>query len=327
MLSLSYTSRLILVSPALVLFTWAASGCGSDTMSWTFNRNNHSNQTIGNRSFLVHLPAKYSFNMAHPVVLSFHGYGETDENQEEITGFSQDANLIDDKGIIAVYPMAAYGPGKHNKPARAWAGAPYSVCTIMTRLYLAKTVMQPHDFGFVDAMIDSLENNLCIDSKRIYASGMSNGGGFVNLLACSANMAFRFAAFAPVSAALYSGTHPFNACNPGRTIPLINFHGTADRTIPYDGRDDDDSEDTPPIPEWREAWVVRNGCDASAPISVSHPYDGVIETTWKCGDNNETTVKGFEIEDGVHKWPSTAETSFDATPEQILPFFNQYSLS
>ncbi|KAF7362492.1 hypothetical protein MVEN_00596900 [Mycena venus] len=294
--------------------TTTESGCGSAT-SWSFNNEDHSNQTIGDRSFLVHIPPKYNPNTTHAVVLSFHGYGEDDREQERISGFSEERNLIDGKGIIAVYPLAVYGPGKNRKPARAWCGAPYSP-------------MGVDDVGFVEAIIDSLESNLCVDSTRIYASGMSNGGGFVNLLACSSQTASKFAAFAIVSGAFYSGTHPFTAWEPGRKIPLITFHGLADKTIPYDGRNDtaNINDDTPPIPEWREAWVVRNGCDASAPSNVSQPYEGVIETTWQCGDDIDSTVKAFEIEKGIHAWPSTAETTFNATSEQILPFFNQYSL-
>lgn len=86
------------------------------------------------------------------------------------------------------------------------------------------------------------------------------------------------------------------------------------------------TDDEPPIPEWRKAWVVRNGCDASAPSNVSQPYKGVIETTWQCNNDIDTTIEAFDIKKGIHAWPSTAETNFDATPEQILPFFNQYSL-
>ncbi|KAF8161786.1 hypothetical protein K438DRAFT_1618990, partial [Mycena galopus ATCC 62051] len=177
-------------------------------------------------------------------------------------------------------------------------------------------------------ILDSLQTNLCIDLTRIYASGMSNGGGFVNLLACSEETASKFAAFAIVSAALYSGTHPFSECNPGRKIPLITFHGTADTTVPYDGRNDTDNaeDDTPSIQEWRDAWVVRNGCDPNAPRNVSDPYESVIETTWQCDNDTETMVIGFEIEGGIHEWPSTVQTTFNATPEQIIPFFNQYSL-
>ncbi|KAJ6593176.1 Alpha/Beta hydrolase protein [Mycena capillaripes] len=234
----SYVDRLIFVSAALVLSVLAvptigpesrptaatSAGCGSDT-PWVFDYNAHSDQAIGDRSFLVHIPQRYNSNTPHPVVLSFHGYGEDDLQQEHISGFSEEENTIDGKGIIAVYPLAAFGPGKNHRPARAWTGAPYSPQDV-------------DDVGFVEAIIDALQTNLCVDSTRIYASGMSNGGGFVNLLACSQQTASKFAAFALVSPALYNGTHPFFACDPGRKIPLVTFHGEHDRIIPYDGRDD-----------------------------------------------------------------------------------------
>ncbi|KAJ6450221.1 hypothetical protein DFH09DRAFT_1066419 [Mycena vulgaris] len=310
MISIS-TISLIFLSPAVVLSSLAA-GCTSST-SWTFDSKNHSNQTIGNRSFLVHVPAKYNPRTAYPVVLSFHGYGESDMTQEKITGLSTDGYLIDGKSYLA----------------NTIRLQPQDVDDVnfvqLADFQLPLTLSQ---LGFVAALVDILQNNLCVDSKRIYASGMSNGGGFVNLLACSGEMASKLAAFAIVSAALYNDTHPFDGCNPGRKIPLITFHGTADETVPYDGRNDIDGSiyDTVSIPQWRDAWVVRNGCDASTPSDLSDPYDDVVETTWQCGGNNETTIKAFDIEDGIHKWPSTEVTSFDGTPEEILPFFNQYTL-
>ncbi|KAJ7033451.1 Alpha/Beta hydrolase protein [Mycena alexandri] len=317
---LKHANRLIFLVPSLLLLGSLAAvtsaGCGSNT-SWIFDADGHSTQTLSTRTFLVHVPAKYEWNTTrpHPVVLSFHGYGENDEVQERISGFSKEGNLIDGRGIIAVYPLAEYGPGKNERPARAWIGAPYSPQDV-------------DDIGFVEAILDALQTNLCVDSNRTYVSGMSNGGGFVNLLACSPEVASKFAAFAIVSGALYNGTLPFNGCDPGRKIPLINFHGTADTIIPYDGRNiTNTSDDTPPIPRWREAWVVRNGCDASTPSNISRPYEGVIETIWQCNNDTETTVKAFEIEHGIHKWPSMTETTFDATPDQILPFFNPYSLN
>ncbi|KAJ6488242.1 alpha/beta-hydrolase [Mycena vitilis] len=289
-------------------------GCGFPT-PWVFDSTEHSNQTLGDRSFLVHLPPRYDATTAHPVVLSFHGYGEDDLQQEHISGFSKEGNLIDDKGIIAVYPLAAYGPGKNGRPARAWTGAPYSPPGV-------------DDVDFVQAMIEALQINLCVDSTRIYASGMSNGGGFGNFLACTPQTASKFAAFALVSPALYVGTLPFDTCDPGRKVPLVTFHGTSDRIVPYDGRNDtaNFADDTAPIPQWRDAWVARNGCDPSAPSNVTYPYEGVVETTWQCGADPGTTVEAFEIENGIHKWPSTSETTFDATPEQILPFFNHFRL-
>jgi len=84
-------------------------------------------------------------------------------------------------------------------------------------------------------MVQQLSQNLCLDANRLYASGKSNGGGFTNLLACTPATAGLFAAFAPVSAALYAGANPQN-CTPGRPVPIINFHGLADKIIPFDGQ-------------------------------------------------------------------------------------------
>ena len=64
------------------------SGCGL-TSAWTFDADGHYNATMGNRSFLVHVPPSYTSNTPYPVVLSFHGYGDDDTWQEHITGFSE----------------------------------------------------------------------------------------------------------------------------------------------------------------------------------------------------------------------------------------------
>lgn len=58
-----------------------------------------------------------------------------------------------------------------------------------------------NDIGFVEDLIKSLQSQYCIDSTRIYASGMSNGGGFTGTLACDPTASNLFAAFAPHSGA------------------------------------------------------------------------------------------------------------------------------
>lgn len=99
--------------------------------------------------------------------------------------------------------------------------------------------------------------NYCIDNSRIYATGKSNGGGFVNTLACSPGHGGDFAAFAPVAAALY--TEP--ACTPARSpMPILEFHGKLDETIPYAGSA---KKHLPNIPDWLNTWGVRNVCPNS----------------------------------------------------------------
>lgn len=72
------------------------SGCGL-TSAWTFDANGHYNATMGNRSFLVHVPPSYTSNTQYPVVLSFHGYGKNDTWQEHITGLSEPSVQINNQ--------------------------------------------------------------------------------------------------------------------------------------------------------------------------------------------------------------------------------------
>lgn len=136
-------------------------GCGS-TNAWTPDETGHVNVTMGDRSFLVHLPATYDASRAHPLVLSFHGFKANDVKQEEITGFSAPGTMINGTGLIAVYPNGAFGPGKTgNESIRAWQGAPYAPTGV-------------DDIAFVHDMVAALQSNLCVDNTRLYASGKSN---------------------------------------------------------------------------------------------------------------------------------------------------------
>jgi polyhydroxybutyrate depolymerase len=82
------------------------------------------------------------------------------------------------------------------------------------------------DVGFVRAIAASLQAQVNIDARRIYATGLSNGAILSQRLACEA--ADLFAAVAPVA-----GTLNFSPCQPSGKISVIEFHGTADQHIPY----------------------------------------------------------------------------------------------
>lgn len=108
----------------------ASSGCGVTSLSWKFTSDGHSNQTVGGRAFWVHLPTDYDSNTAAPLVLSYHGYGVSQTTQEMISGFSDPGLVINGTGIVAVYPLGAYGPGQPGDgPSPAWQGSPVAaVC-------------------------------------------------------------------------------------------------------------------------------------------------------------------------------------------------------
>ncbi|KAF8583637.1 carbohydrate esterase family 1 protein [Ramaria rubella] len=286
-LSQSYGAFAIALGFSVALTTAGSLDCGIPS-PWTFNSTNHSNQTIGDHSFLVHIPAGYNASAAHALVLSYHGNNDTEVHQELISGFSEEGILINGKGIIAVYPLGMFGPS-HNGVLheRTWEGAPYAEPGV-------------DNIGFTNLILDLVQENLCVDINRIYAAGKSNGGGFVNLLACTSTIASRIAAFSPISTVLYAGTKAFSGCEPRRTIPLLNYHGLADHTIPFSGQMADKEGDTayamPNITQYREAWALCNGCQSTIETLLTHPHTNTTLKEWDCSPTDaNTVVRGYTV--------------------------------
>lgn len=128
--------------------------------------------------------------------------------------------------------------------------------------------MKTDDVGFTSSILDEVEARYCIDTDRIYATGKSQGGGFVGVLACDEEMSTRIAAFSPVSGAFYVSdygdvcdpeTVPIEPCSPGRSdIPILDFHGLDDETINYYGGKRKGGC-LPTIPHWVQTWAEQDG--------------------------------------------------------------------
>ena len=207
---------------------------------------------------------------------------------------------------------------------------------------LAPTSSVIDDRIFVTELLAHLTATLCIDESRVYAAGLSNGGGLTGLLMCDAELNKKFAAFATVAGAFYpdsSLTEPLfeKECIPNlqdRVLPYMNLHGLNDSVVPYDG-----SSPTPPpfIPvlSWVESWAKRDNC-ASNPSTKQLENGSVAESRWRCNDVDDVVVHRA-IQGFGHGWPSrknqgepfetlrNGPTSWDATP-YMLDWFARWSL-
>jgi len=163
---------------------------------------------IGNttRSYLIHLPRSLRSNKAFPVVFVLHGGQSNARQMERYTGLS---DIADGEEFLVVYPE---GINRHWNDGRD--AAP-----------------QVDDVGFVVALLEQLKERYNIDMKRIYATGISNGGMFSQRLACE--LSGSFAAIASVAASMPETQ--FRRCNPSRPISVLMMHGTADPLISYEG--------------------------------------------------------------------------------------------
>ncbi len=230
------------------------------------------------RIYRLHVPLDYRPRVKQPLILNFHGHGSSATVQERYTRMSQ---LADHSDFIVAYPQGTVGIDGRT----GWNTGPYNY---------------PHvdDVLFTSDLISHLEATLCVNPQRVYAVGFSNGGGFTNVLACK--LSDRIAAVAIVS----GGMHPVAAgCNPQRPVPILEFHGTNDHVVPYNGNRLNDDE--PPIQQWLGNWVQRDDCRSRAETF----YGGrgvrgalVMGQDWNMCKGNVAIVH-YRITDGTHRWP------------------------
>jgi poly(3-hydroxybutyrate) depolymerase len=117
-----------------------------------------------------------------------------------------------------------------------WAGPSYG------------NVSVAEDLQFVSDLISDIKSKYSIDTKRIYATGLSNGAGFVGTIACS-DVGGQFAALAPVAGSFYTDVNNTN-CTPARSpLPILEIHGGSDKTVFYDGGQGEGGL-LPAIPTW-----------------------------------------------------------------------------
>jgi len=235
------------------------------------------------RSYLVHVPPKYDPAKPSPVVLIFHGAGM---NAALMQGFSGLNSKADDAGFVAVYPN---GTGAGPLLTFNSGGVEWGLVT-----------KQPDDVAFVSRLLDDLATVVNVDPKRVFATGMSNGGMMCYRLA--AELSERIAAIAPVA-----GTMAVTEGKPKRPVPVLHFHGTEDRLVPYGGSD----HRIPKFLTFKSVedsvatWVKLNGC-REPPLLEQAPdkVDDGTKVTRKtyCSDTGAEVVL-ITVSGGGHTWP------------------------
>jgi polyhydroxybutyrate depolymerase len=237
------------------------------------------------RQYVLHVPRSYDRAKPTPLVISMHGAGNSPSLQMHVSRWNRAA---DEHGFIVVYP-AGSGTGPKTYVNRGW-----------------RTPSRMPDVLFISALIDQLEASYNIDPARIYANGLSNGGGMSFVLSCT--LPHRIAAIGAVAAA---ETLPWSWCPDSDPVPMIAFHGTADRFTPYNGGKVWLAPDPfPSIPGWVANWARRNRCEAN-PVDSAVAPDVTRREYPRCAE--DAAVVLYTIIGGGHTWPGDA-----SLPEWLL---------
>jgi polyhydroxybutyrate depolymerase len=260
------------------------------------------------RRYLLFVPSTYDPTAPTPLVISIHGYMEWPAHQAQISGWNE---LAEEDGFLVVYPEGVGFP-------RRWrTGSPS-----------AAPEDPLVDVRFISDLIDGLARDYNIDPARIYANGLSNGGGMSFLLGCA--LADRIAAVGGVSGGYL---YPMDQCKPSRPVPMIVFHGTADPIVPYLGGPSKSFDlPFPVIPEWVAARAKLNGCDSS-PEEL--PASGEASGVRYSGCDQGAEVVFYTIDGGGHSWPGgeplpewiagSTTQAIDAT-RLMWQFFSRFSI-
>lgn len=232
------------------------------------------------RSFDLHVPATYDAKKRTPLVFVFHGYTMTADG---IAVASKFASVADAHGMIVAFPS-----GLNN----AFNGG--DCCG------------NADDVGFARDMITSIGGEYCVDAKRVFSTGLSNGGYLSYRLACE--LSDRIAAIASVAGVLL--THP---CAPKRPVPVLHIHGTADVLVPYNGGG---AASTPAASDSVDVFKTNNKCAAGAGKVVYEKGD-VACTSWApCAANAD--VQLCTVTNGGHQWPGGELLPYGGSPSPNL---------
>jgi polyhydroxybutyrate depolymerase len=217
---------------------------------------------------LMHVPAGARGRL--PLVVAFHGAYDEPRGTSIYYGLSK---LADREHFAVLYPQASHD--------RFWQ--------------LERG--QHEDVEQVRALLDRAERASCIDRSRVYATGVSNGGGFTARLGCE--MADRFAAIAPVA----GGYVPRARCRPGRPVPVLEIHGTDDDVVPYEGTPPGRSQSVAgflSVADFLRRWTALDSCRGGPKRTTPRP--GVTRLRWsRCAGGS--AVEHLKLAGTDHGWP------------------------
>jgi polyhydroxybutyrate depolymerase len=286
------TSRVTAAIPASAVPAAPSVGC---TLQNPAPAAGSTKQTItsggASRWYWLDLPPAVSTGKPLPLVLDLHGYSEGADVHVAMSGLGK---FGESQGFVTVTPQ---GSGKVPR----W-----------------NTGLHSADMNFLGHLLDVVERKECIDTNRVYSTGLSNGAFMTSAVAC--RYSDRIAAVAPVA-----GARVITGCKLTRPVPIVAFHGTADGYVSFNGGLGQKGLDLPApdgsgrklrdiatpsqlaaggkdsIPKIMEAWAKRNGC---APGTKEQKVAvDVFEVTSNCPPGAEAVL--YRVEGAGHTWPGS----------------------
>lgn len=232
-----------------------------------------------------------------PLVFVLHGAGGDGKRLAASVRFEQ---LAAQKGFIVVYPDGFENHWNDLRGIPEWSAHQRNI----------------DDVGFFATLIDKFVTRHDADPKRVFVTGISNGGLMSHRLGCE--LAGKIAAIAPVVRTLT--VKLADQCAPARPVPIQMFFGTADKLVPFEGgMQKMGSIETPVLSAQQtiDKWATWNGCKAAASVTKTTEPAGRREAYSGC--RHRADVIAYIREGAGHTWPKDAN-------ELIWSFFESHPM-
>jgi polyhydroxybutyrate depolymerase len=226
------------------------------------------------RSYVYQVPK--NLRRPPPLLIALHGgFGQG----RGMAGLTKFALLADEMGFIAVFPDGLQ---------RRWNDG--------------RGQSETDDVGFINALIDRFVTRDKADPRRIYVTGISNGGMMSFRLACE--LPKRIAAIATVAADLPQAL--VDTCSNGPPLPVMMINGTEDKLMPWaGGQVINERGAILSAPQTAALFANRIG----SPVETVEPLPSFANADptrikrhrWKLGSGPEIVL--YEVEGGGHTWP------------------------
>lgn len=240
------------------------------------------------REYIIYIPQNYTATISLPLLLSFHGLGSNMEFNYSYTRFDE---IAERENLIVVYPNGI----KNN--------------------WTLSSDNNP-DIDFIKTLLAQLEDDYKIESKRIYSTGMSEGGFFSFKLACS--LSNRITAVASVTGSMYQ--YAINNCFPSRPISVLQIHGTEDNIVPYTSTE-----------RLLDFWTSHNHTDTIPIISNIPDVDtndgSTVQRFEYLNGDNDVEVQHLKIINGDHLWPGHRGNMDINASEEVWSFVKAFDLN
>lgn len=237
------------------------------------------------RSYAVQLPAKRLV----PLVVVLHGKTQRGADMMTRTAWPQVAKR---EGFAVVFPDGLN---------HAWADA---------RTKAGPALRGPpagtDDVAFIAKLVEKLVANGTADPRRVYLTGISNGGAMAMTLVCA--RADLFAAGASVSMNLTDEAAV--TCHPSRPLPMLLMNGTADPLVPYEGGRGSSyyaADGFWSTDETLAFWRKLNGCETDnsemtdLPDRAPTDQSTVTRISSRCPEGHDVVL--YRINQGGHRMP------------------------